>query len=490
MPIRSWKKGKSAASVTLLIAPWRRLLCKKPAIRLSVRSTVCLSMMLASAAVSGCALYPSRHEVSIAEAHDAVSSSVQWVKEFRPVPIVDHHQHLLSPALASRLSEVTEPAITPPPEIGDLLRRRAEKAADPAGLRPLFTADAVALGRSGTGWVRGAAAVANMISTRYSPGYTITPTSLVRRRDAVDVAGYFTRGDGATLQHTGYFRATLVQGPSGTWRISEETATFPGPKKEQVMDAAALIRRLDDANMQRAIVLSNAYYFGGVVRDNNVRQKMQAENDWTAEQAAMFPNRLLPFCSAHPLEVYAVEELERCSRNPAFKGVKFHFDTGIDLTKSDHAERVRRAFRAANRLQLPVLVHVVAQGTDPVQATRVFLDSILPVAPDVPIVVAHLWGGGPFSDEVLGLYADAVSAGRPFTRNLFFDLAQASLVGETDENLRMMAGRMRQIGLERMLYGSDAAFPPREVWADFWLKMPFTEDEFRMIAANVAPFAT
>ena len=54
-----------------------------------------------------------------------------------------------------------------------------------------------------------------------------------------------------------------------------------------------------------------------------------------------------------------------------------------------------------------------------------------------------------------------------------------------------MVTRVRQLGVRRVLYGSDAASapnpPPREGWAAF-RKVPLTEDEFRTIAANVAPY--
>lgn len=50
--------------------------------------------------------------------------------------------------------------------------------------------------------------------------------------------------------------------------------------------------------------------------------------------------------------------------------------------------------------------------------------------------------------------------------------------------------RMREIGLGRLLYGSDGAVPghgPREYWASF-KTLPLTEAELRAIASNVAPY--
>jgi hypothetical protein len=50
--------------------------------------------------------------------------------------------------------------------------------------------------------------------------------------------------------------------------------------------------------------------------------------------------------------------------------------------------------------------------------------------------------------------------------------------------------RIRQVGVERILFGSDAAIEgnrPRESWAAF-RRLPLTEAEFDRIARNLAPY--
>ena len=48
---------------------------------------------------------------------------------------------------------------------------------------------------------------------------------------------------------------------------------------------------------------------------------------------------------------------------PGMKGVKLHFgNAGITLRDSSHAARVREVFRLAERLRVPVLVHMRARG--------------------------------------------------------------------------------------------------------------------------------
>ena len=50
---------------------------------------------------------------------------------------------------------------------------------------------------------------------------------------------------------------------------------------------------------------------------------------------------------------------------------------------------------------------------------------------------------------------------------------------------------MRQIGLDRLLYGSDGpewgGQTPAAHWADLQAKIPLTPEEFNVIAGNVAP---
>jgi uncharacterized protein len=57
-------------------------------------------------------------------------------------------------------------------------------------------------------------------------------------------------------------------------------------------------------------------------------------------------------------------------------------------------------------------------------------------------------------------------------------------------NATLVPKRIRQVGVERVLFGTDAAIGdnlPRESWAAF-RRLPFTDAEFRKIAGNEAPY--
>ena len=100
-----------------------------------------------------------------------------------------------------------------------------------------------------------------------------------------------------------------------------------------------------------------------------------------------------------------------------------------------------------------------------------------------PLQVAHLAGTGPGygPDEALAPLAEAVAAGDPRTRNLYFDVATNVTPTIVAATARQVAMRIRQIGTERILFGSDIdpASSPRQEWGTFRGMIPLTDAEFR-----------
>lgn len=460
-----------------------------PLTRPSSRVLLCSALL-----IGGCAHDAAKADRAQLNAPIAVSEAKTPPAQ-RVTPRADHHQHLLSPEAAALSSTRVSAPVSVPSGVAELLSRRAEFSADRSRLAQLFTEDVLLRGPGNMGgWIRGRERAAQFIEMTFAPGYRLTPIFFRDRGNFAEVAGYYSRGEGETLRHPGYFSMSLVKEPNGRWRIASEVPVFPGPVKLDPVDAADLIAMLDAAAIDKAIVFSNAYYFDGLISvEGDPYAQARAENDWTAGQVSRFPARLIAFCSFNPLTDYAVAELERCAREPEFKGLKLHFGTsGVDLTKTEHVEKVRQVVQAANRLQFPITFHLTASPDYGRQHSRIFIEQVLPAAPDVAVIIAHLWGGAGYTDEALAAYAEAISSGDPRTKNLHFDLAQIAMVeGKSEENLRKMTERIRQIGLDRMLYGSDGVagngMPPREVWSDFRARMPLSEEEFSLIAANVLP---
>jgi predicted TIM-barrel fold metal-dependent hydrolase len=241
------------------------------------------------------------------------------------------------------------------------------------------------------------------------------------------------------------------------------------------------------------VVLSDAYWFGSPLMRKAAGDEagnVRAENDWTAKEVARFPDRLVAFCSFNPLKDYALAELDRCAKQLHARGLKLHFgNSGVDVRNPEHVEKARRVFAAANERRLAIAVHLWTGRTYGREDAEIFLRQILPAAPDIPVQIAHFAGGGPgYTDEALAVYADAISAGDPRTKNLYFDVATVA-DGQSDEVLRTFAKRIRQVGLQRVLFGSDLGPPfARQSWAIFRTTVPLTEEEIRAIAGNVAPY--
>ena len=263
----------------------------------------------------------------------------------------------------------------------------------------------------------------------------------------------------------------------------------------QSITAEQLLAELDAAGIRQGVVLSVAYWFGSprLAPVDDEYAKVRAENDWTTQQARRFPARLVPFCSVNPLKDYARDEIDRCASQLMVKGLKLHFNTsGVDLLSLRHAEAVRRVFQAANERRLAMVVHVRGDLAvyGPEHAER-FLN-LLSAAREVPVQVAHLWGGEGFSEAALATYAAAVSNGDARTKNLYFDVADiARFVGSSEAARRTAVQHLRAIGPDRILWGSDMAPPgPRaeKAWAVFRATLSLTPNEMRTIASNVAPY--
>jgi predicted TIM-barrel fold metal-dependent hydrolase len=270
---------------------------------------------------------------------------------------------------------------------------------------------------------------------------------------------------------------------------------------QEPIDAKAVIRMLDDAGIRRAVLLSNAFRYGNPSEPPMADEyaRVMAENDWTAREAAKFPGRLVAFCSFNPLKDYALKELNRCVRDKRFgRGIKLQLGfSDVDLDDHVDVTLLRRVFRVANANHMAIVVHMRtrrARGYGTSQAL-IFLDELLAAAPDVPVQIAHFCGGGssddPPSDDALAVFTAAITRQDPRVKNLFFDLALVAPADLSPERAQFVAQRIREIGVQRILYGSDGGDPtdpPPKAAFQALRKLPLAEPEFRAIEGNVAPY--
>jgi uncharacterized protein len=277
------------------------------------------------------------------------------------------------------------------------------------------------------------------------------------------------------------------------------TALAPGISSVAAND---LVRLLDQAGIRRAVVLSLAYQFGNPNRPpiDDEYAKVRAENDWTSKEVARFPERLRGFCGVNPLREYALQELTRCARDPHLRfGLKLHFgNSDVDLENPQHVAKLRDVFQAANANRMAIVVHmrpsVTRRRPYGKAQVHVFVNAVLSAAPDVPVQIAHLAGAGgyddPSVDEALGVFVEAIAKADLRTAHLYFDVSGVAGLGQWVDKASRIATRIRQLGVHRVLYGSDGTtdlLRPREAWAAF-RQLPLSDAEFRTIESNVAPY--
>jgi uncharacterized protein len=266
------------------------------------------------------------------------------------------------------------------------------------------------------------------------------------------------------------------------------------------LDADALVRLLDAAGIGRAVVLSLGYQFGNPNRPpvQDEYAKVRAENDWTAQQVARRKDRLIGFCAVNPLKDYADEEIRRCAREPSLRaGLKLHFgNSDVQLDDARHVAKVRAVFARANAARMAITVHlhgsVNRKRPHGARQATTFLEQLLPAAPDVVVQIAHLTSAGGWErevDEAMDVFARAIRRSDVRTRRLYFDISGVGLP-EWQKHAPAVAVCIRQVGTDRMLFGSDGTadlLRPVEAW-EACRQLPLTLQETSAIASNVAPY--
>jgi predicted TIM-barrel fold metal-dependent hydrolase len=267
--------------------------------------------------------------------------------------------------------------------------------------------------------------------------------------------------------------------------------------------ASDLIPLLDAAGVRKAVILSLAYQYGNPnlppIADEYT--KVKAENDWTAQQVSLYPGRLWAFCSVNPLKDYALGEIARCAKNPRLRtGLKMHFgNSDIDLDNPQHVAQLRRVFRAADDRHIAIVIHMRSSVTRKrpygAKEARIFLNQVLPSAPNVTVQIAHLAGSGgyddPAIDDALSVFIKAIAKHDPRMAHVYFDISGVAGVGQWETKKDLIATRIRQVGVERILWGSDGAFgggpTPLQALRAYQM-LPLSSHEFHTIDTNLPPY--
>lgn len=291
-----------------------------------------------------------------------------------------------------------------------------------------------------------------------------------------------------------------IRGPRVAHHQHLISPAFSPIVKADPIAAADLLRMLDESGTQRAVILSMGYTFADERKKlENPELLTRQENDWTAAQVATAPGRLRGFCGVNPLAPGALAEIERCNALPGMRGLKLHFgNSGVSLRSPATVTRMREVFALANRLRAPIIVHMRARSGTPYggEDATLFIEQLLPVAPDITVQVAHLAGAGPGfgvdAEEAMKVFGAAIVGGDARMRRVLFDATTVVSPEGTPKDGEAVAVRIREVGVDRIVFGSDLPISgnPRlaEAWQLFRTKVPLTDAEFARIAASVAPY--
>lgn len=256
------------------------------------------------------------------------------------------------------------------------------------------------------------------------------------------------------------------------YRMLKAFRQAPAKIDSLVLNADTIIERLNRAKFEKAWILSNAYWFGSPFTPiENEYEEVKKQNDWIAEQAARYPERLIPFMSVNPLKPYALKEIQRCADSKHFAGIKLHFaNSKINLFDTAQLSQLQKVFALANKNRLILFVHFRSGKDWKGKANaKILLKQLLPFAKETKIVIAHMGGWGKFdkpTNNALKVMVSYLHKTGTSGRNLYFDLSAVFPISKKEEHqgakskevrdqVEVLKKHIKQIGTDHILFGTD-----------------------------------
>ena len=280
----------------------------------------------------------------------------------------------------------------------------------------------------------------------------------------------------------------------------------------QVRTAADAVAALDAAGLEGGVVISSSYMFSAPdLPIEGERELVETENDDVAAQVAGFPDRLVGLCSLNPLSDFAVVEAERCLGDERLGGLKLHLaNSDVDLRDEDHVRALAKVLSVAARVNRPVLIHLRTRNESYGEKDAQIFIGLLAGIPAVNVQVAHMAGWGGYddaTDAALGAFATALSEGWIESSSITFGLgavvfpsatAPSQEAAETVRNNNArLAQRIRELGVERVVYATDWPGWPLGAEAEMAIakniellraELPLSPQELDRVLLNVGPF--
>ena len=213
------------------------------------------------------------------------------------------------------------------------------------------------------------------------------------------------------------------------WDLHTHFPSIGGPTPE--LRAEKLLRVADRMGIERLCL-----YMGYPMVADPTPEKFRAQNDQVLSVLPKWPDRLLGFVYLNPKHLdESLAELDRCVKDGPMVGVK------LWIAQHCNSDEVDAIVQRAHELQALVFQHTwfKVMGNEPGESTPLDLAELARRHREIPLVCGHTGG-----DWEQGIRAIAP------LKNTYADLAGSDPVAGYTE----MA--VRELGTERVLYGSDA----------------------------------
>lgn len=218
-------------------------------------------------------------------------------------------------------------------------------------------------------------------------------------------------------------------------------AIYASPKA-RLVGVGELMAHMDRHGIERAVIFGFPWEHEALYRRHN---------DYVAEAAGRYPQRLTAFCCFSPQAAGAARETARCLEG-GVAGVGELALYGSDLD-AEVAEALAQVMFLCREKGAPVLLHTNEPvghnypGKAPM--TLASLYALIKRYPHNRIILAH-WGGGLF------FYAAMRKEVREVLRNVWFDTAASPFLYEA--RIYRLAGEL--VGYDKILLGSDYPLLP------------------------------
>jgi len=247
--------------------------------------------------------------------------------------------------------------------------------------------------------------------------------------------------------------------------------------------------------VERGLVISSGYLYGLQqlgLDAGAIASWTRKENEFTAGQVKLFPERLRGFLSVDPLQPSAVDEVRYWQNRSELTGLKLHlFASAVDLNNPAHVASWRNVVSQAAAQSLPLLIHI-GGGEFSAGSAGIFIQEILPATAPSFVQIAHAGGGLPLLNDnyvgVLRRFADHIDRDDPLTRKILFDLSYVPAPEQGAEIQAALLHEIRRIGMDSFLFGSDFNVLTIPEQIGMLQRMGLSEAELQTLRANCAPW--